>query len=95
MRILVIDDEPSVVKLCQRALEEQGFEVKGALSGEEGLRLLKVGQVANLSYDLTLLDIRLPDHDGLDVLSTIQEMDPEMAVVIITGYGTMEMVLGL
>jgi DNA-binding response OmpR family regulator len=93
-RILVIDDEPSVVRLCQRALEEEGFEVKGALSGEEGLRLLKVGQVANLSYDLTLLDVRLPDHDGLDVLSMIQEIDSEMAVVIITGYGTTEVAIG-
>ena len=52
-RILVIDDEPSVVRLCQQVLEEEGFEVKGALSGEEGLRLLK-----GRSFDLTLLDKR-------------------------------------
>jgi len=84
-RILVIDDEPNVIGLCQRTLGKEGFEVKGALSGEEGLRLLQGG-----GFDLTLLDVKLPDLDGLDVLSTIQEMDPEMAVVIITGYGTME-----
>ncbi len=52
-RILVIDDEPSVVRLCQQVLEEEGFEVKGALSGEEGLRLLK-----GRSFALTLLDKR-------------------------------------
>jgi K+-sensing histidine kinase KdpD len=92
-RILVIDDEPSVVKLCQRALEEEDFEVEGALSGREGLQLLKLSTLHSLPYDMTLLDIRLPDRDGLDVLSTIREIDPEMAVVIITGHGTMEMAI--
>jgi K+-sensing histidine kinase KdpD len=84
-RILVIDDEPNVIRFCQRALEKQGFEVEGALRGEEGLQLLKGG-----GFDLTLLDVKLPGRDGLDVLSTIQEVDPEMAVIIITGHGTMK-----
>ena len=84
-RILVIDDELSMITFCQKALEKEGFEMEGALTGEEGLRLLH-----GRSFDLTLLDIRLPDLDGLDVLSTIRERDPEMAVIIITGYGTME-----
>ncbi|NIO69848.1 MAG: GAF domain-containing protein, partial [Anaerolineae bacterium] len=87
-RILVIDDEPNVIRLCQRALEKQGFEVEGALRGEEGLQLLKGG-----GFDLTLLDVKLPGRDGLDVLSTIQEVDPEMAVIIITGHGTMEVAI--
>ena len=103
-RILVIDDEPNVIRLCQRALGKEGFEVKGALSREEGLQLLK-GRSPELasspacrggergSFALTLLDVKLPGRDGLDVLSTIREMDPEMAVIIITGYGTMEVAI--
>ncbi|MDH4135474.1 MAG: GAF domain-containing protein [Anaerolineae bacterium] len=111
-RILVIDDEPNVIRLCQRALGKEGFEVKGALSGKEGLHLLK-GRSPELAssqacrgtcpeqsrraeggnFDLTLLDIKLPDRDGLDVLSTIMEMDPETAVVIIAGCGTMEVAI--
>ncbi len=84
-RILVIDDEPDVIRVCQRALKEGGFEIEGALSGEEGLQLIEEG-----NFDLTLLDIRLPGLNGLEVLSAIQEIDPEMAVIIITGHGTME-----
>lgn len=84
-RILVIDDEPNVIGLCQRALKKQGFAVEGALSGEEGLQLLK-----EEGFDLILLDLKLPDHDGTDMLYTIREMDQEVAVVIITGHGTME-----
>jgi len=87
-RVLLIDDEPDVIELCQRALEQEGFEVKGALNGEEGLRLFSEGD-----FDLMLLDVKLPDRDGLDVLSTVQEMDPEMAVIIASGYGTMEMAI--
>jgi GAF domain-containing protein/CheY-like chemotaxis protein len=103
-RILVIDDELSVIRFCQRALEEAGFEVTGALNGEEGLQLLRERRPARPErgrwepleeggFDLTLLDVMLPDLDGLDVLSTIQEMDPEMAVVIVTGHGTMEVAI--
>jgi DNA-binding response OmpR family regulator len=87
-RVLLIDDEPDVIELCQRALEQEGFEVKGALNGEEGLRLFSEGD-----FDLILLDVKLPDRDGLDVLSTVQEIDPEMAVIIVSGYGTMEMAI--
>jgi signal transduction histidine kinase/DNA-binding response OmpR family regulator len=113
-RILVIDDEPNVIRLCQRALAREGFAVQGALSGKEGLQLLKGqrpahpkpcpepcrrdsrGELADGGgFDLILLDIKLPDRDGLNVLSTIQEMDPEMAVIIITGHGTMEVAIGV
>ncbi len=113
-RILVIDDEPNVIRLCQRALAKEGFAVQGALTGKEGLQLLKGqhpacpepraepyrrgsrGELADgRGFDLILLDIKLPDQDGLSVLSTIQEMDPEMAVIIITGHGTIEVAMGV
>ena len=84
-RTLVIDDEPNVIRLCQRALGQEGFVVKGALRGEEGLQLLR-----EESFDLILLDVRLPDRDGLDVLSAIRQTDPEVPVIIITAHDTME-----
>jgi signal transduction histidine kinase len=104
-RILLIDDDPAVLRGCQLALEQEGFAVMGALRGEKGLQLLK-GQSPEIAssqacrgvegggFDLVLLDLRLPDRDGLDVLSTIREIDPEVPVIIITGYGTMEMAIG-
>ncbi len=88
-KILVIDDDPAMIEFCQQALGAEGFEVKGALSGEEGLQLLQ-----EEDFDLTLLDVRLSDRDGLEVLSTIQEINPETPVVIITGHGTMQVAIG-
>ena len=84
-KILVIDDEPSIVRLCQLALGRQGFQVDGAPDGRQGLRRVREG-----GYGLILLDINLPDRDGLDMLNTIQELDPEAGVIIITGDSTLE-----
>jgi two-component system NtrC family sensor kinase len=89
VKILVIDDEPNIIDICGRMLGQQGHEVAGALSGGEGLCLLRAG-----SYDLLLLDIRLPDCDGLDVLSTAQEIAPGTGVIIITGHGSAEVAIG-
>jgi signal transduction histidine kinase/DNA-binding response OmpR family regulator len=83
--ILVIDDEPSMRYFCQRALGQEGFEVRCVPSGLEGIQSL-----AETDVDLILLDIHLPDIHGLEVLQAIQEIDRELPVIVVTGYGTME-----
>jgi two-component system nitrogen regulation response regulator NtrX len=83
--ILIIDDEASICSSLKGILEDEGFLVKTADSGEEGLELLKRQNV-----DLVLLDIWLPKMSGIDVLKKIKAMEESPPVVMISGHGTIE-----
>lgn len=85
-KILVIDDERGIREGCQRALTSEGFQIETAATLQEGGELVRLG-----GFVLVLLDVMLPDGHGLDLLPTIQEIDPEIVVVIITGFATVEM----
>lgn len=84
-KILVIDDEPIIMVSCERTLTPEGYEVKSVSSGREGIKLLEKEPFA-----LILLDIKMPDMDGIEVLKRIKEMSPETKVIMITGYSTVE-----
>ena len=84
-RVLIIDDEAAIRESLQMLLEDEGYEVFNAQDGEEGLNLLDTH-----AFDLILLDFQLPDRNGLEILKDIRERDPEMAVIMITAYGTPE-----
>lgn len=83
--ILVIDDEPGIREGCRRALAPQGYNVDVAGTGGTGLRKLKEG-----SFDLVLLDLMMPGMSGIEALGRIREIDPDIVVIIITGYATVE-----
>lgn len=82
-RVLVIDDELIVRMSCERTLSEAGYNVRSASGGKEGLELLEKD-----NYDLLLLDLKMPDMDGLEVLRVLRNRWPDTKVIIITGYGT-------
>ena len=84
-RILVVDDEPNVVKSCVKMLQMEHFEVQGATSGAEAIALYQ-----REGFDLALVDLKMPDVDGLQVLTTLKKHDPAATVVIFTAYGTKE-----
>ncbi len=84
--VLVIDDEKGVVQLCQRLLERDGFQVFTALSPEIGLELLRQQPV-----NLLLVDIRMPGMDGFQVMQLARQQQPDLAVMMITGHGTIEL----
>jgi two-component system nitrogen regulation response regulator NtrX len=84
-RILIIDDESAIRSSLQGILEDEGYAVQTAASGEEGLEILSKG-----NFGLVLLDIWLPEMNGLDVLTEIQNRDEKPAVVVISGHGTVE-----
>jgi two-component system sensor histidine kinase/response regulator len=83
--ILVIDDERGIREGCKRALTPLGYRVEASDTGAAGLRMLQEG-----SYDLVLLDLMMPGMSGIEVLSRIREIDPDIVVIIITGYATVE-----
>jgi len=84
-RILVVDDDPSVVDVCVSLLQEAGYEADGVTDSS-----LALGRVKNESYDLVLADIVMPRIDGFALIGAIHEIDPSLGIVIITAYGTLE-----
>ena len=83
--ILVVDDERNIRTLCARVLAGDQIEVQGVGTGKEGLQMAD-----ELSPDLVLLDLRLPDMDGIDVLRALKARHAETAVIIITGFGQIQ-----
>ncbi|MGB9022216.1 MAG: response regulator [Candidatus Bathyarchaeia archaeon] len=84
-RILVIDDDATVRKSHEAVLKENGYQVDVAENGKEAVMKSK----AKL-YNLALVDLRLPDMDGIELLTAMREAVPKMAKIIITGYPSLE-----
>ncbi len=84
-RILVIDDDVIVRKSHETVLKANGYEVDVAENGQEAIKKSK----AKL-YNLALVDLRLPDMDGIELLTTLREKLPKMVKIIITGYPSQE-----
>ncbi|HEV8676646.1 MAG TPA: sigma-54 dependent transcriptional regulator [Methylomirabilota bacterium] len=84
-RILLVDDEPEICWILSRALGELGYEVASAETAEGA-----VAAFESQAPEVVLLDLRLPDGDGLEVLRRIRELDEHAPVVMMTGHGTIE-----
>jgi DNA-binding NtrC family response regulator len=82
MKVLIIDDEPQLRNMFARVLSRDGYEVEGAGAGRDALESVKRG-----SPDLVLLDLHLPDLNGLEVLDRIAKSSPSVPVVMMTGQG--------
>jgi len=83
-RVLVIDDEPVVVEVLCDVLGKDGYQVEVAVDAASGRKLLE------RSWDAVLLDVMLPDADGMELLAWVRERQPDLAVVMITAFGTVE-----
>jgi len=84
-KILVVDDEDIVRTSCSRTLSPEGYDVRLAKNGAEGLKM-----ASEERFDLVLTDLKMPDMDGIEVLRIIKEQWPETAVIIVTGYQTVD-----
>src|SRR6476660_619288 len=83
--VLIIDDEAEIRESLQTLLELEGYEVETAATGQQGLH--RIGQRA---FDLILLDLALPDRNGLEILADLHAQDSALSVIMITAYGTVE-----
>jgi DNA-binding NtrC family response regulator len=83
--IVVIDDEEAICSGCSLVLTDQGYTVDTFLSGKPGL-----DAILQDSYDLVLLDLKLPDMEGMEILKHIRRDKSEMNVIIMTGYASVE-----
>lgn len=84
-KILVIDDEERIRDACKMVLEEEGYQVALADNGSLGLKM-----IGEAHYDVILLDLMMPVLSGLDLLPSLKELHPDTAVIVITGYATVE-----
>ena len=84
--ILVIDDEAEIREGLELLLSSEGYSVTSAENGESGLARLE-----EAPYDLLLLDVSLPDRNGLDLLRDIRQRDRDLPIVLITAYGSIDM----
>jgi len=83
--ILIIDDEEIIRMSCERALQASGFSTASAPGGTEGLAMLEKGK-----YDVVLLDLKMPDMDGMEVLNKIKSSWADVHVIMISGYSTVD-----
>ena len=84
--ILVVDDEAEIREGLEALLTSENFEVTLADTGEAGLRKLE-----EHPFDLMLLDVSLPDRNGLDLLREVHRRDPAISIILITAYGSIDM----
>jgi two-component system NtrC family response regulator len=84
LSILVIDDESVICDACRLVLAEKGHRVELCLTGNDGLLAIEGG-----TYDLILLDVKLPDVDGMEILKSVRKKGPVPVVIVMTGYSTM------
>lgn len=84
-RILVVDDEPALLRVCARALEAAGREVHTASNGREA-----VAMISEKSFEVIVTDITMPDMNGIQLLHAVREHDLDVPVILMTGMPTVE-----
>ncbi len=85
MKILIVDDEPSIVESLLGIIQDEGYQAVCAASGEEALQVVEQQQV-----DLVLMDVWMPGIDGIETLKRIKESTPHLPVIMISGHGTID-----
>jgi DNA-binding NtrC family response regulator len=89
VRILIVDDDESIRKTMKAILEDEGYKVDLAASGKEAVQ-----KTNNAAYNLALLDIRLPDMEGIELLKLMKDSMPRTRKIMVTGYPSMQNAIG-
>jgi DNA-binding NtrC family response regulator len=84
-RILIIDDDENIRKVLQTILEDEGYIVDAADTAKKGIE-----RSEKAFYNLALIDVRLPDMEGIELLSKLRNTKPKMRKIVVTGYPTLQ-----
>ena len=85
VRLLLIDDEKDFVNILSRRIKRRNMDVAKAYSGTEAIRVLREQE-----FDVAVLDLKMEDMDGIEVLKMLKIMSPRLAVIMLTGHGSVE-----
>ncbi|MDL1966262.1 MAG: response regulator [Candidatus Desulfofervidus auxilii] len=85
IRLLLIDDEKGFVDVISKRLSKRNIQVKQALNGTEGIQALR-----KQDFDVAVVDLKMEDMNGIEVLKIFKKMVPEMPVIMLTGHGSEE-----
>ena len=85
VRLLLIDDEKDFVNILSKRIKRRNIDVAKAFSGAQAIQALR-GQ----EFDVAVLDLKMEDMDGIEVLKMLKIMDPQLAVIMLTGHGSAE-----
>lgn len=83
VRLLLVDDEEAYVDVLANRLRKRGFEVTKSYGGAEAFQKMRQGE-----FDVAILDLKMADMDGIEVLKIMKLMDPRMQVIMLTGHGS-------
>jgi len=83
--VLVVDGDPDIREALSDMLRHEGYRVKAVGNGAEALQ-----RIRRERYEVALLDICLPDLDGLSVFRVMKKLDPRLPIIVLTGYATVE-----
>jgi NADH:ubiquinone oxidoreductase subunit E len=84
-RILVVDDDPIVIRSCEKILTSEGYDIRSASSGKEAINILQ-----NDDYSLVITDLMMPEVDGIDLIKWIRNSNLQTGIIVITGYPSQE-----
>jgi DNA-binding NtrC family response regulator len=85
IRLLLVDDERDFVNILAKRIRRRNIDVAEAYSGAEAIKALR-GQ----DFDVAVVDLKMEDMDGIEVLKMLKIMDPQLAVIMLTGHGSAE-----
>lgn len=81
MKILIVDDDPVIIRSCSRILESEGHEIQSADTVEHGEALL-----TESTFDLMITDIKMPGHDGFEMIRRSVRIQAALSILVMTGY---------
>lgn len=83
IRLILIDDEVGFTTVMAKRLSRRGLDVTSAFSGSEAIQAMRKAE-----FDLAVLDLKMEDMDGIEVLKIFKKLDPDMPVIMLTGHGS-------